>query len=130
MITRRELVKWGVAGSALAGSSFPAFARASSQHIDIFVSDRRYPSVRWEGVKTYEINGDVTALWYDVIGPAWKRPGFIVSGITGEDALFVLEMLAFQHGRRVVTRKPLPSPHTTLGAVSWVIAPVHPLMKR
>ena len=38
--------------------------------------------------------GDVTAVWYDQLDQRWRQPGHVLGGITGSDALFVLEVLA------------------------------------
>lgn len=136
MIDRRELLKWGVVAPVLAGAPQAAMA-AMPQGVDALVVDSRLgeaalPETTASGPsapRTYVIDGDVTALWYHTLDGIWRRPGFVLAGITGTDALFVLERLAVDRGRRVVSRRELPAPGAPVAAVSWVIAPVHPSVK-
>lgn len=129
MIDRREVLKWGVVAPVLAGAPHAALA-AAREGLDGFVLDRRFLRERPAGLHAsafYRIEGDVTALWYETLDPLWRKPGFVLGGITGRDALFVLETLAPDRGRRVVSRKVLPPAEGEReGPVSWVIAPVHP----
>ena len=133
MISRREVMKWGAVAPVLLGGTHSAFAKAP-QGLDALVLDRRFGADS-EGAdlrapRVYRIGGDVTALWYDVLDPVWRKPGFVLGGITGRDALFVLEVLAADRGRRVVSRKALPAGDDEgEGPVSWVIAPVHPSVR-
>ena len=46
--------------------------------------------------------GDVTSLWLQEIGPAWRRAPIPVAGLTRPSALFCLEQLAWSQGLRVV----------------------------
>jgi hypothetical protein len=46
--------------------------------------------------------GDITALWRESIGPAWRHTPTIVAGLTRSPALFCLERLGWALGRRVV----------------------------
>jgi hypothetical protein len=48
------------------------------------------------------INGDVTQVWLQQIGPAWQRGPAMVAGLTARPALFCLEQLALSRGLRVV----------------------------
>lgn len=132
MIDRRELLKWGVVAPVLAGAPQLAMA-AMPQGVDALVVDSRLgEAARLSGPsvpRTYVIDGDVTALWYHTLDGIWRRKGFVLAGITGTDALFVLERLAVDRGRRVVSRKELPAPGAVIAAASWVIAPVHPSVK-
>jgi hypothetical protein len=68
-----------------------------------------------------------------VLDARWRRPGFVLGGVTRADVLFVLEVLAAQHGRRVVSRRLLPAidagPKSETGAIAWLIAPVHPSVR-
>lgn len=126
MIARRDVLKWGVIAPTLAG--LPMAARAAlPQGLDAMVLDRRFP-VEQPGIAAtiHEISGDVTRLWFDVLDLRWRQPGFVLGGVTGADALFVLEVLARDRGRRVVARTSLPGVGDLAGPVSWVIAPVHP----
>jgi len=132
MITRRALIKWGVVAPALVAGPQAALARFP-EGLDALVVDRRHLAAGHAGLtapKVYPIDGDVTALWYDVLDLTWRRPGFVLGGVTGRDALFVLETLALDRGRKVVGRNPLPPAEGQAeGPVAWVIAPVHPTVK-
>jgi hypothetical protein len=46
--------------------------------------------------------GDVTSLWLQQIGPAWRRRPVAVAGLTSRPALFCLEQLSMLSGLRVV----------------------------
>lgn len=136
MITRRDVMKWGAVVPVLLGGAHSALAGAP-HGLDALVLDRRFAPViapvdppashdAFRAPKLYRIDGDVTALWYDVLDPLWRKPGFVLGGITGRDVLFVLEVLAADRGRRVVSRTIMPSGENQSEApISWVIAPVH-----
>jgi hypothetical protein len=47
-------------------------------------------------------DGDVTQLWLNEIGPAWRHGPVAVAGLTRRPVLFCLEQLAWQHNLRVV----------------------------
>ncbi len=134
MITRRNLIKWGVIAPAIAGTAQAAFAGVPAEvdmlGLDALVLDTRHLTEGPEGMAAraiHRFDGDVTALWFDTLDPAWRKRGFVVGGVTGRDALFVLETLAADRGRRVVSRELLPAAADgTEGPVAWVIAPVHP----
>lgn len=91
-----------------------------------FVADTRFseariaatPPVAWR----HDIDGDVTALWYDRLDLAWRAPGPVIAGMTGEDALFVLERLAWDRRRRVMLRKTFPAAGGGPPLVRWIIA--------
>ncbi|AKH44136.1 hypothetical protein FHS61_001455 [Altererythrobacter atlanticus] len=134
MISRRDMLKW----SAL--TPVPAFAGMAPlsiiqvpEGLDGFVIDRRHAGSGLAspfGARVFKIDGDVTALWYETLDPLWRKPGFVLGGITGADALFVLENLAWDRGRRVVSRKLQDASAGKDGKViSWVIAPHHPSVK-
>ena len=133
MISRRTLIKSGLASGAAAGWVLPATVQGKgtgSQGIDAMLLDRRYvPGDMAEmfGPRVHAFSGDVTAVWFETLDPLWRRPGFVLGGITGQDSLFVLERLAWDRGRRVVERRELDARGTDDRAVvRWVIAPVHP----
>jgi len=132
LIDRRTLLKTGLLAPAALALPITALAANLGRDaaIDLLVVDRRYPDV--QGMQSgpapaHTIDGDVTALWYHTLDPHWRRPGFVVAGYTGPDALFVLERLAWDRGRRVIERRPIAgiSVHG-LPLTRWVIAPVHP----
>lgn len=133
MISRRDMLKWGAVAPAVAG--MPAMVQAAiPQGMDALVLDRRFlpaedqtasftAPVKW-------INGDVTKLWFEQLDLRWRQPGFVLGGVTGPDALWVLEVLARDRGRRVTARKVLPMAEgATVAPVSWIIAPYHPSVK-
>lgn len=126
MINRRDVIKWGMVAPSLA--SVPGIVQAQMpQGIDAFVVDSRFAVAPSDvsAAKVHTIDGDVTKLWFDTLDPRWRQPGFVLGGITGADALFVLEVLARDRGRRVISRKELPAAEGAPAPVSWVIAPVH-----
>lgn len=131
MINRRDLLKWSAVAPVLLGGSQASF-RKVPEGLDALVIDTRFARGGFGelvGSKVHAFDGDVTGLWFETLDPLWRRPGFVVGGITGKDALFVLETLAWDRGRRVIDRRQLPSHHGRKGPVSWVIAPVHPSVR-
>jgi hypothetical protein len=56
---------------------------------------------RWR-IPVRGIDGDVTALWYEVLQPLWREQPMPIAGLTTRPALFCLERLAWDHGMRVV----------------------------
>lgn len=129
MITRRDVIKGGALGSALLAAPAMAFG-ANRAALDALLLDTRFvPTVPpgHEGVPLLRFAGDVTQVWYEHLDRRWRQPGHVLGGITGSDALFVLEVLAAQAGRRVVHRQDLsPASGNGIAAISWVIAPHHP----
>ena len=131
-LSRRTLLKTGLlAPLALAWPATSLLAASGFESaIDLLVLDRRYPELRTAcpgSTPLRYIDGDVTALWYHTLDPRWRRPGFVVAGFTGPDALFVLERLAWDRGRRVIERRPMTGVGMDgLPMTRWVIAPVHP----
>ncbi len=129
MISRRSLLKWTAVAPALAAGSHAAFARMP-HGLDALLLDERFSPEPQPGqplIPVMRFAGDVTRVWYDHLDRRWREPGYVLGGITGSDALFVLENLAEQHGRRVVSRTVLDEPHFQgVAPISWVIAPHHP----
>ncbi len=129
MINRRDLLKWGAVAPALAAGSQAAFARMP-QGLDAILLDERFSEQHAEAqsnIPVMRFSGDVTGVWYERLDRRWRERGFVLGGITGSDALFVLETLAVQQGRRVISRTQLGEANTrSVSPVSWVIAPVHP----
>ena len=56
------------------------------------------------GYRTAGFRGDITALWFKDLGPAWAAGGGAVAGMTTEPRSFCLEQLAKDHWKRVVLR--------------------------
>lgn len=158
MITRRELVQIASLVSlaapllarpspALAGGWAQGGADRAAFHVaDALVLDQRHPAdpgadfdrppldrppldrPPFDGPEIWRIDGDVTGLYYHRLDRIWRQPGFVLAGITGADALFVLGTLAGGYGRRVVSRRDLGERGQGGGGapVAWIIAPVHP----
>lgn len=129
MTTRREVLKWGAVLPALGTGWHGAFA-AAPEGLDAMLVDTRFPgalAVADAPVPVMQFTGDVTRVWFDDLDARWRQPGFVLGGITGSDALFVLETLAQHQGRRVVSRVALDLPPVNdVQAVRWIIAPHHP----
>ncbi|HTN14285.1 MAG TPA: hypothetical protein VL094_05730 [Sphingomonadaceae bacterium] len=133
MISRRDVMKWGAIAPALVGGSSRVMAKVPDGLDALVVDSRHAPGILANpgSTRVLGFDGDVTQLWFETLDPLWRKPGFVLGGITGRDALFVLETLAWDRGRRVVSRKDLPSRSGRKdGPVSWVIAPVHPSVKK
>lgn len=116
-VRRRQVLQLALAG-AITPFPFPAIAGAT-RAIDTVVVDTRFAkSIAAAGgsVRRLTTDGDVTRLWTDHFDAAWRTPGGMIAGTTGEDVLFVLETLAHDRGRRVLARGPAAG-----GAVHWLI---------
>ena len=141
MTNRRQFIQSGLVFSTLPFTEFAAMnmAVASPEGPDLtlenFVADRRYAQsmsvaskLGRQGVPVVEISGDLTDLWVNNYSRKWKRAPMTLAGVTGQDALFVLETLAPDFGMRVVHKQALDS--TSLSGedskvmvFSWIIAP-------
>jgi hypothetical protein len=73
------------------------------------------------GYRTAGFRGDITALWFQDLGPAWVAGGGAVAGMTTASALFCLEQLAKDHWKRVVVRVDHPPASPGVRLVSWII---------
>ncbi len=106
MIHRRDMLKMGAAAPLL--MSFPARAMVAPGQPQALVVDRRF-DVSLAGLlrdlPRLVTDGDVTRLWVDTLDPAWRKPGFALEGVTGDDVLFILEHFAWDRGRRVIHRQ-------------------------
>ena len=51
---------------------------------------------------TAAIRGDVTNLWADDLHPRWREAPAAIAGLTGNRSFYSLEVLARDHGMRVV----------------------------
>lgn len=126
LFTRRGLLALGTGSLAL--TAWPAHAIPIARPIHGHVSDTRFPGlglpILAAGAWHQAIDGDVTALWYDRLDRGWRDPAAgAVAGLTGADALFVLEHLAWDRQRRVVLRQDVPLAGGPVPLVRWVIAP-------
>ena len=120
MANRREFVQSAVALSSLTaalGVSSFSMANASGENpqvqqaqvqIDHCLLDSRFAESRnlfagcqETGIKVSLLNGDVTDLWYSTFSKAWKQAPMSIAGVTGEDVLFVMEVLARDHNMKL-----------------------------
>ena len=113
MTSRRELLKAGLAASALPLAASAGFAHAEHTAVPLYkvVHDTRFAaSVAFaaraaaRGLAVAGIDGDVTRLWYDDLYHRWRRQPAAIAGLTAHGALFCLERLAWDHRLRVVYR--------------------------
>jgi len=130
MIHRRDMLKLGAAAPLL--FSLPARAMAAPSMPEALVVDRRF-DVSLAGLlrdlPRLATDGDVTHLWVDTLDAAWRKPGFALEGVTGDDVLFILEHFAWDRGRRVIHRQEVaPRSASRPALIHWAIAPVHPTM--
>jgi hypothetical protein len=141
MTNRRQFIKCGLSFTALplTGLSSLNIAVASPDGqpftLESFVSDLRFEesvatasSLKAQGVPIAEIRGDLTDLWIQQYSRQWKRKPMSLAGITGKDALFVLETLAPDYGMRVIYRTEIQqqkssSAQVALALISWIIVP-------
>jgi hypothetical protein len=140
LTNRRQFMQCGLVFSTLqlAELAVMKMAVASPEGPDIsvdnFVADRRYAEsmvvaskLGNQGVPVVEISGDLTDLWANNYSRQWKRAPMTLAGVTGQDALFVLETLAPDFGMRVAHKQALDlsslsSEDGKVMVFSWIIA--------
>jgi hypothetical protein len=114
VINRREFLE------AAAVSALPTIASATPRvgvqadvtlaALPTIVIDSRYAESRnlgsalaAQGASVLALpDGDVTQLWLQQLGPAWRQQPVPISGLSARPALFCLEQLALGRGLRVV----------------------------
>lgn len=119
MLSRRAVLQAGVLSAALPIAGRAAAAGfANEVGFDFLVVDRRLresgrfaDALGANGVSVLPTDGDVTDIWYRHLHPQWTRGAGGVAGLTGHDALFCLERLAWDHRLRLVYR----ADHSGLG---------------
>ncbi len=135
MTSRREFLQIGLMGAALVPvatvggrrlrpeATFDGPAAPAPLYKMIF--DERFPaSVAFaqdasrRGIPVHGIRGDITALWYHDLYFQWKDYPAPLAGMTTNESLFCLEMLARDAGLRVTARRVLDE-----RLVSWSIGP-------
>ena len=126
MMDRRDLLKIGAVTPLALG--FPAALRAATTGVSLWVQDDRFEAAKVAAPRSAMLaDGDVTQLWTGTLDDAWRKRGFVVAGVTGSDALFVLEQLAWSRGRRVIERSEVaPAKDGKPALIRWIIAPSHP----
>jgi hypothetical protein len=116
VINRRIFLEAAVASAlpALAGagpratpgqSELPARAAVDTVLVDARHAPARMAAGRLHaaGTQVHTIaDGDITQIWLQRIGPAWRQHPVTIAGLTARPALFCLEQLARGCGLRVV----------------------------
>ncbi len=145
MTNRRQFIQSGLVFSTLPITEFASIKMAVASPedpgltLENFVADRRYAEsmavaskLGSQGVPVVEISGDLTDLWLNNYSRKWKHTPMTLAGVTGQDALFVLETLAPDFGMRVVHKQALDAPSSPavlsrldskVQVFSWIIAP-------
>jgi hypothetical protein len=59
---------------------------------------------RAAAIPAFATEGDITALWFEILDPLWRQGKSTVAGVTSPEAIFCLERLAWDHGMRMVFR--------------------------
>jgi hypothetical protein len=113
MNSRREFLRGAALATVPLVTGVPGIADAKTGAISAYQAvliDDRHAEARVFGaalarrgadVRTVP-GGDVTTLWLEDIGPAWRRTPVPVAGLTRPPVLFCLEQLAWAQGLRVV----------------------------
>jgi hypothetical protein len=114
MVNRRSVMKMGAATVAGALVNLPVPGRNVAPAHSVFqraVFDERYAECRAfaaelnsAGVLTSAIRGDVANLWYGDLRAHLSKNPAPLAGLTDRVALFCLEELARDVGRRVIAR--------------------------
>ncbi len=115
MLNRRGFLGAGLASCAVpwlgaAGSPGPIVAAAVPRLYRVVVDQRSEAGagfragVAAHGEVVRAIRGDVTELWFYELAPRWRDRPAPIAGLTGADALFCLERLAWDAGLRVAYR--------------------------
>ena len=114
MANRREFIRAGLvvtAAASMAGTSGQAAmaADAPAHRIHKVIYDERFAEpVRFAkaaeslGLQAHAISGDMTALWYDELDGLWRKEAVAIAGMTRHGPMFCFEMLARDHGMRLV----------------------------
>lgn len=111
MGNRREFIQAGIAvttAASVAGASAPAAAAAPHRIHKVIYDERFAEPVRFAkaaqslGLETHAITGDMTALWYNELHALWRDDAVAIAGMTRHGPMFCFEMLARDHGMRLV----------------------------
>ena len=119
MTDRRTFLKTGITALALptiARNAFslplaiPSEAQSYVTPYKVIYDDRFQDSIVFAqesnklGAAVHAIRGDVTDLWYNDLYHEWKKGPAAIMGMTTEDALFCLQILAQDQRMHVVFR--------------------------
>jgi hypothetical protein len=114
MTNRRDILQVAAALPAVVGTTRIAAHAAgdSAPHMPLHavLVDERYAESRRLGARLAARgtpvlmvpSGDVTEVWLNHIGPAWRHEPVAIAGLTARPALFCLEQLAIAGRLRVV----------------------------
>jgi hypothetical protein len=115
MANRREFIQAGIAVTAAASVAGPSAQAAMSAaaappyRIHKVIYDGRFAEpVRFAkaaeslGLQAHAISGDMTALWYNELDGLWRKEAVAIAGMTRHGPMFCFEMLARDHGMRLV----------------------------
>jgi hypothetical protein len=117
MTNRREFIQAMTLSGVpiVAGASLTVDAAASSPpmrtpEVQAVLFDARHAEARNLGARLASAgatvhaltDGDITQVWLNHIGPAWRQQPAAIAGLTTRSALFCLEQLALPYGLRVV----------------------------
>lgn len=110
--TRRDVLKASAALVSVAAASLPLRAEAAEAlryckvaYDGCFAAAGLFAQrARELGADVFDIQGDITALWYEYLQPHWKAAPAAVAGLTRYNCLLALQMMASIHGLRVVYR--------------------------
>ena len=123
VVDRRHVLKsalaLGVSPSAARGGGFTDNAE---QQIDAYLFDNRFlpqdASRLAQARPAFWTDGDVTRFWTDYLDQSLRRGPLHLTGVTGDDVLFVIETLARDRRHEVRQKTQIDS-----GAVAWIIGP-------
>lgn len=111
MPSRRELLKAGLAASALPLAASAGFAGSAPVPLYKVLYDTRFAAsvvfaerAAARGLAVLGMDGDVTRVWYHDLYHRWRQAPAAIAGLTAHGALFCLERLAWDQGLRVVYR--------------------------
>ena len=119
MTDRRTFLKTGITALALPAIARNAFSLPLAVPAEnpsyivpykVIYDDRFHDSVAFAeesgklGAAVHDIRGDVTDLWYNDLYHEWKKRPAAIMGMTTEDSLFCLQILAQEHRMHVVFR--------------------------
>ena len=112
MTSRRAFIQAGVALSAAVSSpSIAAAAPTARERLPLYrvVFDARFAAsrafgeaARAQGARTAAIVGDVTRLWQGELDPQWRATPAAIAGLTTNRSFYMLEVVARDHGMRVI----------------------------
>lgn len=108
-MNRRKFLELGAIVSTLPLFHFSTFASPTSARKGALVLDSRFAGLagltdyaRTKSMPVHAITGDITQFWYEQLHGRWHEQTGVLGGITGYGAMFCLEQLARDHGKRLI----------------------------